>query len=181
MLYARLPETLSIPIGTVMSRLSRARRTLRDICGANYEAMKQRWKLREDLTMVCDSWKATLDTYLDGELSEEETRTFDAMCAAALHARRMPLRACRRSAAIQAAGKRFTPSAEFRKRVQQSIEAKPGNATSVRMGAASAVVARCWSSVGADNLMWDAVARSSFSAKLRIFTWRRWPVHRRWM
>ena len=27
--------------------------------------------------MVCDSWKATLDTYLDGELPSEEMRAFD--------------------------------------------------------------------------------------------------------
>ena len=28
--------------------------------------------------MVCDSWKAKVDTYLDGELPDEEMRTFDA-------------------------------------------------------------------------------------------------------
>ena len=28
--------------------------------------------------MVCESWKAQLDTYLDGEVPEEEIRTFDA-------------------------------------------------------------------------------------------------------
>ena len=28
--------------------------------------------------MLCDSWKAKLDTYLDGELPEEEMRAFDA-------------------------------------------------------------------------------------------------------
>jgi len=31
--------------------------------------------------MVCESWKATLDTYLDGEVPREEMRTFDAQCA----------------------------------------------------------------------------------------------------
>src|SRR6266699_3826114 len=28
-------------------------------------------------TMVCEPWKARLDTYLDGEVPEEEMRTFD--------------------------------------------------------------------------------------------------------
>ena len=28
--------------------------------------------------MVCESWKAKVDTYLDGELPDEEMRTFDA-------------------------------------------------------------------------------------------------------
>jgi anti-sigma factor RsiW len=28
--------------------------------------------------MVCEFWKSQLDTYLDGELPEEEARNFDA-------------------------------------------------------------------------------------------------------
>ncbi len=75
--------------------------------------------------MVCESWKAKLDTYLDGELPEEEMRTFDAhvrscpSCAADALARVQMKRA------IQVAGKRFAPSADFRKRIQQSIAPKP--------------------------------------------------------
>ena len=75
--------------------------------------------------MVCESWKAKLDTYLDGELSEEEMRTFDT------HVRSCPscswdaLARVQTKRAIQVAGKHFTPSAEFRKRVQQSIAPKP--------------------------------------------------------
>jgi anti-sigma factor RsiW len=75
--------------------------------------------------MVCESWNATLDTYLDGELSEQETRAFDA------HVRSCPscsgdaLAHVQTKRAIQVAGKCFTPSAEFRKRVQQSIAPKP--------------------------------------------------------
>src|SRR6201988_2784026 len=75
--------------------------------------------------MVCESWKARLDTYLDGELPQEEMRTFDG------HVRNCP--ACSADAlarvqlkrAIQVAGKRFTPSAEFRNRMQQRIASKP--------------------------------------------------------
>ena len=75
--------------------------------------------------MVCESWKAKLDTYLDGELAEEEMRSFDA------HVRGCP--ACSADAlarvqmkrAIQVAGKRFTPSAEFRRKMERTISSKP--------------------------------------------------------
>jgi anti-sigma factor RsiW len=75
--------------------------------------------------MVCESWKSQLDTYLDGEVAQEEMRTFDA------HVRNCPscsadaLSRVQLKRAVQVAGKRFTPSAEFRKRMQQSIAVKP--------------------------------------------------------
>ena len=75
--------------------------------------------------MVCELWKAKLDTYLDGEVPQDEMRTLDA------HVRNCPscsadaLSRVQLKRAIQVAGKRFTPSSEFRKRVQQSIASKP--------------------------------------------------------
>src|SRR6202790_4816886 len=75
--------------------------------------------------MVCESWKEKLDTYLDGEVPEQEMRSFDAhvrtcpSCAADALARVQMKRA------IQVAGKRFTPSADFRKRMQQRVATKP--------------------------------------------------------
>jgi anti-sigma factor RsiW len=75
--------------------------------------------------MVCESWRAKLDTYLDGEVPDEEMRTFDA------HVRNCPscsadaLTRVQMKRAIQVAGKRYTPSAEFRKRMQRKIAAKP--------------------------------------------------------
>ena len=75
--------------------------------------------------MVCESWKEKLDTYLDGELPEVEMRNLDAhvrscpVCSADALARVQMKRA------VQVAGKRFTPSAEFRRRMQQSIVPKP--------------------------------------------------------
>jgi anti-sigma factor RsiW len=89
--------------------------------------------------MVCESWKAKLDTYLDGEVPEKEMRTFDA------HVRNCPscsadaLTRVQMKRAIQVAGKRFTPSAEFRKRMQQSIA--PKRQRSFRMGWMLAVAA----------------------------------------
>jgi anti-sigma factor RsiW len=75
--------------------------------------------------MVCESWKAKLDTYLDGEVPEQEMRTFDS------HVRNCPscsadaLSRVQLKRAIQVAGKRFTPSAEFRKRMLQNMAPKP--------------------------------------------------------
>ena len=75
--------------------------------------------------MVCESWKTKLDTYLDGELPSEEMRAFD------IHVHDCPscsadaLTRVQMKRTIQVAGKRFTPSAEFRRRMQQSIAAKP--------------------------------------------------------
>jgi anti-sigma factor RsiW len=74
--------------------------------------------------MVCEPWKTQLDTYLDGELTSEEMHGFDrhirrcSSCAADALARIQMKRT------VQAAGKRFTPTSEFRRLVQQSIVAK---------------------------------------------------------
>lgn len=65
-----------------------------------------------------------LDTYVDGELPAEEMRAFDVhvktcpSCAADALARVQMKRS------IQTAGMRFTPSAEFRQRVQQKVTGK---------------------------------------------------------
>src|SRR6266478_416957 len=75
--------------------------------------------------MVCESWSRKLDTYLDGELPSEEMRAFD------VHVHNCPscsadaLTRVQTKRAINAAGKRFAPSAEFRRRMQQSIAPKP--------------------------------------------------------
>jgi anti-sigma factor RsiW len=72
--------------------------------------------------VVCESWKAKLDTYLDGELPSKEMRSFDAhvhscsSCAADALARVQMKRS------IQAAGKRFVPTSDFRRRVQSIIK-----------------------------------------------------------
>jgi anti-sigma factor RsiW len=79
----------------------------------------------EWVSMACESWKVKLDAYVDAELPPDELRTFDA------HVRQCP--ACAADAlsrlqmkrTVQMAGKRFTPSPEFRKRIQQTIQTKP--------------------------------------------------------
>jgi anti-sigma factor RsiW len=92
--------------------------------------------------VVCESWKANLDTYLDGELPSEEMRTFDAHVRSCPSCSADALTRVQMKRAIQVAGKRFTPRAEFRKRMQQSIAPKPQR--SFRLGwilaAAAAVI-----------------------------------------
>ncbi len=90
--------------------------------------------------MACESWKAKLDTYVDGELPESEMRTFDAhvrscpSCAADALARLQMKRG------IHVAGKRFAPGAEFRQRMQQSLAPKPRRNTGLAWIFAGALV-----------------------------------------
>jgi anti-sigma factor RsiW len=97
--------------------------------------------------MVCESWKTKLDTYLDGELSEDEMRSFDAHVRSCPSCSADALSQVQMKRALHAAGNRFTPSAEFRKRVQQSIAPKPQR--SFRLGWTFAVAAAAVLAVGA--------------------------------
>lgn len=75
--------------------------------------------------MVCELWKTRLDTYIDGELASEEMLAFDSHVHSCPTCGADALARVQMKRSIQAVGKRFTPSAEFRKRVQRRIEAKP--------------------------------------------------------
>jgi anti-sigma factor RsiW len=73
--------------------------------------------------MAGDEWQAKLDTYLDGELPSDQVRALDA------HLRTCPsctadvLNRVQIKRAVQTAGKRYAPSAEFRQRMQKSLGA----------------------------------------------------------
>lgn len=92
--------------------------------------------------MVCESWKTKLETYVDGEIPEEEMRRFDAHVRSCASCSADALARVQMKRAIQVAGRRFTPSAEFRKKMQRRIAGKPQR--SFRLGwmfaAAAAVV-----------------------------------------
>jgi anti-sigma factor RsiW len=91
--------------------------------------------------MVCESWKEKLDTYLDGEVPEEEMRSFDAHVRGCASCSAAALTRVQMKRAIQVAGKRYTPSAEFRKRMQQKIATKPQRSLALGwMFAAAAVI-----------------------------------------
>jgi anti-sigma factor RsiW len=92
--------------------------------------------------MVCESWKENLDTYLDGELPEAEMRSFDAHVRACHSCLADALTRVQMKRTIQVAGRRFTPSAEFRRRVQQRIAPKPQRSLALgwMLAAAAAVI-----------------------------------------
>jgi anti-sigma factor RsiW len=71
--------------------------------------------------MACDLWRDELDAFVDGELSAETRREFDAhvractSCAAEM-ANRVQLKS-----AVRRAGRRFTPSADFRRKIEKQV------------------------------------------------------------
>src|SRR5690349_15801010 len=91
--------------------------------------------------MACEAWKGKLGSYLDGELPDEEGRAFDT------HARTCP--ACASDALarlqlkrnLQVAGMRFTPTAEFRNRMQRRMAAPRRSAFQFAWLAGAAVFA----------------------------------------
>lgn len=91
--------------------------------------------------MACESWKASMDAYVDGELVQSEMRAFDehlrtcGACATEALARLQMKRA------IHNAGRRFIPTAEFRKRIQQSISRSARGTFGLRWAFAVACVA----------------------------------------
>jgi anti-sigma factor RsiW len=92
--------------------------------------------------MVCEPWNAELDTYLDGELPEADMRALDAHVRSCHSCSADALARIQMKRAIQVTGRRFTPSAEFRRRVHLRVTPKPQR--SPRLGwmlaAAAAVI-----------------------------------------
>jgi len=71
--------------------------------------------------MACNLWREKLDAFVDGELPAEAEREFDAhlracsSCAADI-ANRVQLKN-----AVKRAGRRFTPSADFRRKIEEQV------------------------------------------------------------
>ena len=74
--------------------------------------------------MACESWKAKLATYLDGELPDEETCAYDAHVRSCSSCSQDAFVSMQIKRLIQATGKRFNPTTGFRKRIRQSIVSK---------------------------------------------------------
>jgi anti-sigma factor RsiW len=91
--------------------------------------------------MACDAWKAKLGSYVDGELSEAEMRSFDEHLRGCSSCSSDVLARVQMKRAIQAAGKRYTPSADFRRRIEQKIATKPRRSFSLQWAAVVAALA----------------------------------------
>ena len=91
--------------------------------------------------MACESWKAKLGAYVDGELSEAEMRSFDEHLRGCSSCSSDVLARVQMKRAIQAAGKRYTPSADFRRRIEQKIATKPRRSFSLQWAAVVAALA----------------------------------------
>jgi anti-sigma factor RsiW len=87
-----------------------------------------------------DAWTEKLDTYLDGELPAGEMSSLDAHVRSCPDCAANVLGRLQMKRAVQAAGKRFTPSADFRLRIQKmSAAKKPQRQWSWQMAAIAAV------------------------------------------
>jgi len=75
--------------------------------------------------MACEQWRDKLDAYADGELHPGDANAFGT------HLRECPscatdvLERVQMKRSVQTAGRRYTPSAEFRNRIAKSVAAKP--------------------------------------------------------
>lgn len=72
-----------------------------------------------------DKWTEKIDTYLDGELPTAEMKEMDAHLRTCSACTADALQHVQFKRAVQSAGRRYTPSADFRQKVRQSIAARP--------------------------------------------------------
>lgn len=89
--------------------------------------------------MDCESLKSKLDTYLDGEFPAEEMRALDAHVHSCPSCSADALMRLQLKRAVHAGGQRFTPSADFRRRIQQSVTTKPRHHLNFRWMPAAAL------------------------------------------
>jgi len=128
--------------------------------------------------MVCESWKTKLDSYLDGELPEVEMRTLDAHSRNCHFCLADALTRVQMKRTIQVAGKHFTPSAEFRRRVRHSIAPKPQRSLGLGWMFVSVAVILVVGTL-ISGYLGTRSAGIRFLARLQTCTWRRWPAHLR--
>ena len=91
--------------------------------------------------MACEFWKAHLDTYVDGELPVSERHDFETHLRTCLSCSGAILSRVQMKRAIQVAGKRYAPSADFRRRIEREIAAKPPHQLRHRWTLAALVLA----------------------------------------
>ena len=114
--------------------------------------------------MVCEYWKEQLDTYLDAEVPAEKMRTFAAHVRSCSSCAGDALARVQMNRALQSAGKRYAPSAEFRRRIQRKIA--PGAKRSFALGWMPAAAAAAILVVG----MLTSAYLGARSGRNRIFS-----------
>ena len=72
-----------------------------------------------------DKWTAQIEAYVDGELSAAEMKEMDAHLRTCSACTADALQQVQFKRALHTAGRRYTPSADFRQKVRQSIAARP--------------------------------------------------------
>ena len=99
--------------------------------------------------MACEQWGAKLDSYLDGELSTEETRAFDTHVRSCASCAADALPRVQMKNIVRTAGKSFTPSPDFRARVlARKQKRKPVLAWAVASVAAIVLIAASITFIG---------------------------------
>jgi anti-sigma factor RsiW len=78
--------------------------------------------------MVCEDWKLKLDSYVDGELGEEELRAMAAHMKACPSCTTEILARTQMKRALHIAGSRYLPSDALRRRIHKSMVTKPRQA-----------------------------------------------------
>jgi anti-sigma factor RsiW len=73
----------------------------------------------------CESWKAKLDAYIDGELAPTEANAFGSHTRSCSACAVDALERVQIKRSISAAGKRYTSNPAFRARIARSVAAKP--------------------------------------------------------
>lgn len=89
--------------------------------------------------MACDKWRGKLDLYLDGELSDVDSREFGGHLRGCNECTGEILERVQLKRAVHSAGKRFEPSAKLRAQIAKSVVARPRSALGWRWKMAGAL------------------------------------------
>jgi anti-sigma factor RsiW len=73
--------------------------------------------------MACDLWRGRVEAYVDGELPASERRDFDLHLGNCTSCAAEALALLQQKRLLQAAGKRYTPSPQFRRRMESALQA----------------------------------------------------------
>jgi anti-sigma factor RsiW len=87
-----------------------------------------------------DEWTAQIETYVDGELAAAEMKEMDAHLRTCSACTADALKQVQFKRGLQSAGRRYTPSADFRQKVRQSIAARTHRSVAWTWLSATAVV-----------------------------------------